>query len=293
MPQDPQDVRTNLSFSDQIADISLSHLLELMQLLHSYNEGLVVVGGWAPYFLLKQYQKETDTFQHVGSVDIDIAVNPEIVDDIEYAKLEELLRQRGYEQHPDVRYTYIKKIGEGETQREIHVDFLAPMDGGTGSSHRHQRVQHDFLMRKAKGADLAFTHRFEFTLTGKLPNGADHRVTFYVADIVAMIAMKSYVLGQRYKDKDAYDLYSLVRHYKDGVATVAQEVKPYIKQLPFPEGIENVRTWFATQSSAGPAAVADFDHLAGADRDDQMQDAYLQVQRLIELLTKGQAPDQD
>jgi len=281
-PQDPQDVRTQLSFNDKIADASLAHLLELMLMLHSYNDGLVVVGGWAPYFLLKQYQKPDDDFEHVGSVDIDIAVNPNVVDDIEYAKLEELLQGRGYEQSPDARYTYIKKIGE--SGREIHVDFLAPMDGGTGSSHRHQRVQNDFLVRKAKGADLAFTHRFEYTLTGQLPNGADASATFYVADIVAMIAMKSYVLGQRYKDKDAYDLYSLIMHYKNGVASIAEEVKPFVEQPPLPEGMENLKTWFATQNSAGPAAIADFFHETGTPRDQRTQEAFLQLQRLIELL---------
>jgi hypothetical protein len=47
MAQDPKDTRTRLSFNDGTADLSLSYLLELMLMLQSYKEGLVIVGGWA------------------------------------------------------------------------------------------------------------------------------------------------------------------------------------------------------------------------------------------------------
>ena len=283
MTQDPQDVRTQLSFSDDIADTSLSHLLELMMLLRSYKDGLVIVGGWAPYFLLKQFGN-TD-FRHVGSIDIDIAVNPAVINETKYATLEELLLSRGYQPKSDVPYSYFKNVQVKGVERQIVVDFLAPTSGGTGPSHRHQRVQNDFLVRKAKGADLAFTHRFEYTLTGKLPNGADATAAFYVADVVAMIAMKSYVLGQRYKEKDAYDIYTLVMYYKDGVESVAEEAEPYKDQKPLPEGIENLKEQFATQTSVGPYSIADFFQETGDQRDQRTQQAYLQIQRLLELLS--------
>ena len=241
MAQDPKDVRTQLSFTDAIADTSLSHLLELMLMLRSYSDGLVVVGGWAPYLLLKQYQTKNKDFQHVGSIDIDIAINPEVINEPRYATLDKLLRDRGYEPHSKIEYSYAKKVQTENGEREVVVDFLAPEEGGTSRSHRNQRVQNDFLARKAKGADLAFTHRFEYTLTGQLPNGADAGVTFYVADVVAMMAMKSYVLGQRLKEKDAYDLFSMVLYYKNGAASVAEEIKPFIDQAPLPEDRKSTR----------------------------------------------------
>ncbi|MGD8373806.1 MAG: hypothetical protein PVI21_03025 [Candidatus Woesebacteria bacterium] len=288
MTQDPQNVRTQVSFSDDIAQISLSHVLEIMKALQSYKEGLSIVGGWAPYFLLRQYQHDDNDFEHVGSIDIDIAVNPEVINETQYAQLEELLRGRGYEPHPKIEYSYYKNVKTSDGREvEIRIDFLAPEYGGTGRAHRNQRVQNDFLARKAKGADLAFEHRFEFTLNDRLPNGADASVSFYVADIVAMIAMKSYVLGHRYKEKDAYDIFSLVLHYKDGVESVAAEVKPFIADIPLPEGIDNLKEQFATQSSQGPASVADFHRDEGESREQRTQQAYLQIQRLLELLENG------
>lgn len=284
--QDPQDVRTQLSFANGGANISLSHLLELMLMLRSYKEGLVLVGGWAPYLILKQFQEPGANFQHVGSIDIDIAVNPDVISENEYATLEQLLLDRGYQQRPEALFSYKKIIQSGATEQQIVVDFLGPEEGGTSRSHRHQRVQDDFMLRKAKGANLAFEHKFEYVLKGKLPNGADGDVSFYVADIVAMLAMKSYVLGQRYKDKDAYDFYNLIANYKGGIEQVADELKSFIGVDPYPEGLDNIKKWFATQNAPGPNAVADFDHLQGEARTQLTQRVFQVVQRLLELLSK-------
>lgn len=285
MAQDPQDVRTKLSFNGSIADISLSHLLELMMMLRSYKEGMVIVGGWTPYLLLRQFQREGVDFRHVGSVDIDIAINPTIIDKTQYAGLDQLLRARGYKPHPVVEYSYSKQVVDQDgIEREIIIDFLAPVEGGTSASHRNQRVQTDFLARKAKGADLAFDHRIALNHSGVLPNKAEAATTFYIADIVAIMAMKGYVLGQRLKEKDAYDIYSLAMYYKQGVESVAQELKPYKDQPLMQESIENIRTHFASPNAVGPIAVADFFQESGEQREQRAQQAYLQLQRLLSLL---------
>lgn len=284
MSEDPKDVRTKISFSDNINEISKAHVIEIMRALGAYKEGLSIVGGWAPYFILDKYGKNPKGINHLGSVDIDIAVNPEVIDDTQYASLEVLLKERGYEKHPVNNFSYVKKVTT-DSGREVSIviDFLAPTEEGR-RSHRHTRVQSDFMVRKTIGADLAFSHRFQYTLEGKLPNGSDSSVEFYVADIVAMIAMKSYVLGVRYKEKDAYDLYMLIMYYKDGVSSVAAEIKDHIDQIPVPEGIENLITHFATRTSDGPSFVADFHGDEGEAREQRMTEAHLQVQRLLELL---------
>jgi hypothetical protein len=47
-------------------DISFSLLLELMDALKRYGSDVVVIGGWAPYFLLKSFSHATE--EHVGSL---------------------------------------------------------------------------------------------------------------------------------------------------------------------------------------------------------------------------------
>jgi len=279
--KEPEGVRTKLSFDEGIADISRSHLLELMLMLRSYKEGLVVVGGWVPYFLLQKFQKKDISFQHEGSIDIDIAVNPKIIDEIQYAKLTDLLQARGYEPNQKLEFSYIKRVKTELGEREIVVDFLAPFAGGTSKSHRNQRVQSDFLARKIKGADLAFTNRLEFTLEGVLPNKTEAFATFYIADIVAILAMKGYVLGQRLKEKDAYDIFSLIMYYKNGVESVAEEIKPFMAHELVEESLSNLQEHFKSRNAVGPGLVADFFNDTGEERERRMTQAYLQVQRFL------------
>jgi hypothetical protein len=46
----------------------------------------------------------------------------------------------------------------------------------------------------------------------------------------------------------------------------------------------NLKQVFATQNSAGLIGVAEFDQLVGEAREQRMQQAFLQVQKLLELL---------
>jgi hypothetical protein len=283
--KEPIGVRTNITFNEtNIANISLAHLLELMRTLRSYKKGLVVVGGWVPYLLLKQFQNPKSDFVHPGSKDIDIAVNPQVINDTQYASLVKLLGDRGYKQRENVPFSYIKKITTPSGEDEIQVDFLAPEYGGTSKSHRDQKLKDDFLARKAHGADIVFDNPIEFTLTGVLPNKAETSETFYIANIVGILTMKGYVLGQRYKEKDAYDIYSLVMHYKNGAASIAEEMRPYLNNGLVQEALQTIKTNFASTTSEGPTFVADFLHETGVAREALQAEAYAEVRRLLELL---------
>ncbi len=282
--KDPEGVRTKLSFGGSIAEISLSHLLELMLMLKSYKEGLVIVGGWTPYFLLQKFQSKAVEFQHAGSIDIDIAIDPSVIDETQYSNLSDLLLAREYKPNPKSEFSYIKTVNTELGERQIVVDFLAPYEGGTGKQHRNQRVQNDFLARKAKGADLAITNKIEVTYEGHLPNGSIASATFYIADIVAILAMKGYVLGERLKEKDAYDIYSLVMYYKNGVESIVEEVKPFVAHELMQESLKNLQEKFKTRDWVGAALVADFFKDEGEEREERMTQAYLQVKRLLELL---------
>jgi len=278
-----QNARTQLSFDGDTHEVTLSHLIELMKALEPHKDNLVVVGGWAPYFLLKKYQRAGTDFVHTGSIDIDIAVNPEAIDEI--PRLEELLRDLGYTRMEGRPGSHSKTVETSGGAQAIIVDFLAPYDE-PDNQHRHRRVQDDFMARKAHGAELALTHHFEFMLNGQQPDGTATTVTFNVADIAAMLAMKGYVLHARYvyKAKDAYDIYALALHYKEGVASVAAEVKQYLDHSLVQESLGNMREDFASENAVGPTSVADFFGDAGEQREQRIQQAFQQIQRLLELL---------
>src|SRR5260370_19844761 len=99
-----EEYRTQTTFVSNIADVSFAHVLELMLALGSYREGFVLVGGWVPYLLLKAYQSQDISFQHVRSKDVDIVVNPALVDQKRYATMVELLEQRGYSRNDRTKH---------------------------------------------------------------------------------------------------------------------------------------------------------------------------------------------
>lgn len=275
----------------EIARLSLSVYLELMTILGAYREALVLVGGWAPYFILERFGREDTDFRHIGSVDIDIAVNPRLVSPDEYASIVERLKRRGYRQRLDklgqpIPFIFEREIepGEGRPPHIIEVDFLAPEYGGTGRKHRHQRIQDDLLARKARGCDIVFDHCFDYELKGSLPSGAENTVKVKIADLVGCLTMKGIVLGERYHEKDAYDIYSVVTYYKGGPRSAAQEVKPHLGNSLVREGIDNIAEKFQSIRSVGPTGVGDFLAADSAERDRFIADAFVSVREFIKAL---------
>jgi hypothetical protein len=267
--------------------------LELMTILGSYREALVLVGGWVPYFILERFGREDTDFRHVGSVDIDIAVNPRLVSLDDYASIVERLERRGYRQRLDrlgqpIPFIFEREasLGEGRGAHVIEVDFLAPEYGGTGKSHRHQRVQHDLLARKARGCDVVFHHCFDHELTGALPDGAENTIQVKIADVVSCLVMKGIVLGERYHAKDAYDLYSVITFYKGGPRGTAQAVKPHLGNALVREGIDTIAEKFESIRSVGPVGVGRFLSSDSAERERITADAFVGVNEFIEALEK-------
>lgn len=67
-------------------------LLELVRLLGEYSEGIVLVGGLVPGFLIENPQQE-----HIGSIDVDLALDHTIIQEAGYRSIKHLLLARGYQ----------------------------------------------------------------------------------------------------------------------------------------------------------------------------------------------------
>ena len=70
-----------------------SVLLELSHLLGAYRSGIVIVGGWVPGLLFPGMDEE-----HIGSTDVDLALDRKILQEVGYRSILELLLARGYRQ---------------------------------------------------------------------------------------------------------------------------------------------------------------------------------------------------
>jgi hypothetical protein len=241
---------------------------------------VVIIGGWTPTFLVPQSDDP-----HVGSLDIDVALNFSKIPDHTYQTILKAFLKRGYVQDKEQPYRFFRNVrAEGTTPISVEVDLMAGEYGGTGTIHRMQKVQ-DVRARKARGCDLAFDSSITITLEGELPDGGKDKVSFKVAGIVPFLVMKGMAMYERMKEKDAYDIYYCVDRYPGGVKVLAAEFRPYIKNKLVVEGLEKIRNKFASVEHLGPKWVADFLEVAEKeDRDIIMRRAYEKTTELLDIL---------
>lgn len=114
----------------------LSVLVELMTVLGEFRDHIVLTGGWIPYFLLEERGRE-----HVGSLDIDIALDFQEISDDSYKTILQALKDRGYKQgeQPFIFFRTITADDGGDIT--VEVDFLAGEYGGTGRSRRSAKAE--------------------------------------------------------------------------------------------------------------------------------------------------------
>ena len=163
----------------------------------------------------------------------------------------------------------------------MSVDFLAGEYGGTARSHRHQKVQ-DLLAHKARGSDIAREQNCAREICGQLPNRATVTVRLKIANEVAVLVMKGITMGQRTKSKDSYDLFMLVKYFKDGPRSVAASLRPLLNNKLVGEAMANIRRYFERFDSLGPVSVAEFFHPSDPEARLLIQrDAFEQLQMLL------------
>ena len=246
-------------FEDHLIASSKSALIEVTRILRPYSEAIVLIGGWVPYLLLESHKNPEDNFRHVGSIDIDLIVDPDRVSDSEYQTIVELIEQIGWEPVTGKRFTFKRSIkGKDGVDRDITVDFLTLPNKISGKRPRHRGVQPDLSARTMSGGELGLQHYYWYSMKGEMPNGAVTEVRFKMLDVVGCISTKSIALGDRYKHKDAYDIVSVLDHYGDGVSEVANAFQPFLGEPQIQDSLKNLHNMFSSERSEGPLLYAEF-----------------------------------
>ncbi len=265
-------------YSAEMVASARSVLLEVMRLLGEYRKHIVVVGGWVPELLLTDADEK-----HVGSIDVDLALNHLELDEIGYKTIKEHLLARGYIQGKQP-FIFHREVGQPGTQIEVQVDFLAGEYAGTGRSHRTQRAQ-DMRPRKARGVDLAFQMPEDLEISGRLPEGGLDTERVQVASIPTFIVMKGMALKDRLKEKDAWDIYYCVRNYPGGVEQLRQDFLPLLAHGLVQESLKNIAEKFSSPEAVGPTHVANFEEITDpSERELIQRDAFERIRFILEPL---------
>jgi hypothetical protein len=269
---------TQSDYSANEVQAARAVMLELYRLLGEYRGHLVVIGGWVPDLLIPAGAEP-----HVGSLDVDLAVNHRSIPEQGYKTIRELLESRGYQQG-EQPFIFLKTVIVQEREIQVQVDFLAGEYGGTGKSHRTQTAQ-DMRPRKARGADLAFENPTGTILESVLPEGGKDRARIFVASIPSFLIMKSFALGDRLKEKDAYDIVYCLRNNPGGIDPLSDALKALADHNLVQESLEILAEKFADPESVGPVHAANFQEISDPDERALVQrDAYERVQALLEAL---------
>ena len=265
-----------IDYTAAAVEAARSVLIELTHILGEYRDDMVLVGGWIPELLIPQSQE-----RHVGSLDVDLALNHKELTAAGYRMIGEILLQHGYAQDKQQPFIFHKTV-RGHV---VQVDFLAGEYGGTGKSRRTQKAL-DMQPRKARGCDLVFQiEPARVSVKGKLPDGVLDEVQVQIASVVPFLVMKGMALDDRRKAKDAYDICFVLSNYPGGVEAVVAVFKPYLELVLVKEGLKKIAAKFATLDHIGPKDVADFDDTLDAQEHTiRQRDAFEKVSFLLRQL---------
>ena len=128
-----------------------SVLVEIGQVLGSYQGKFAVIGGAVPWLLLS----EAD-MPHIGTLDMDLTLDAEALGDGEYAQLVESLLRHGYRQQEHLRrFQLVRTVParDGGADIDVVVDFLMPRDATI--ARNAPPLVANFAVQRADGADLA------------------------------------------------------------------------------------------------------------------------------------------
>lgn len=283
-----------MGFAAEEIEACVIVMRELFLYLKPYRNQIVLIGGWAPFFLLEKYKYPGEYDQHVGSLDIDVALDAFSIPETDYKTILEILSGRGFYQRKDalgrdIPASFLKKVAlENDKEIEVRIDFLAPEYGGTSEKRRHQRIQ-DMLARKGRGIDIVFNHADVIHLSGPISNGAHIELDIKVADATACFVMKGIAIGERTSEKDVYDLYMLARYYKEGPKSVLSELMKLRNHGLMKEALKNIQGHFKDVKSLGPVSIAKFMGITDKDEQDRItRDAFELFQVIIRGMMKAE-----
>jgi hypothetical protein len=249
--------------------IALGRVLDA---LSPFSDALVLIGGWAPWMLLKKYSN--GQAEHTGSSDLDIAFDYSKIGPDARQRIEQALYAIGCKDlmHPDAAslplgWSYLLPVEHDGRTVPVQIDLLGLEDAGQ--------------------AKLSSDMALAFAAVEVVPLKVKRRnMAVRVSGAAAIVAMKARLLEQRSASKDAADLVTLVRAYRDGPRSVAAELRPLMNDRYMRGAIAVLRRQFNSERGAGPRAVANF-YLPDAPVGEQAPlraEAYRTIRQLLDLL---------
>jgi hypothetical protein len=276
MPDKPN--RASEYESDQV-ELVRKTCLYVATKLGDLMDDIVIVGGLVPTLILDPSTLPADVDPHIGTMDLDLGLQLELLEEGRYRTLTERLRKAGFT-------TDTNPAGNRTRQRwaiagprgTVTVDFLIPPSRENDRGGGLRNLEPDFAAIIAPGLLCAFQDRQRVTLSGRTIFDEKATRDVWVCNAGAFVVLKALAFRGRGENKDAYDLYYMISNYGNSVADVAAQLRPLLGEPEAQKALVILREDFLDPDAVGPRRVAEF--LSRA-RDDDLQ---ADVVGLVELL---------
>jgi predicted nucleotidyltransferase len=241
-------------------------------------DDVVAVGGLVPSLLIEQNQAAVGFSRHVGTMDLDLGLAFALVDEQRYEAVTQRLRRAGFE--PDTNEQgKITRQRWRISERPVTVDFLIETNDAKEHAGKLMNIEGDFAAIIAPGLNLAFKDRQKVTLRGRTILDEEAERDVWVCGPGAFVVLKALAFHLRGENKDAYDLYYVVRNYGGGIADVTARLRPLLSDQSAKAALEYLRSDFNNREATGPRRVAQF--LYGRDDAGTQADVVGFVRQLI------------
>ncbi len=255
-------------------------LIDVAQVLGSFVDCFVVVGGWVPDLLLHGAEEP-----HSGSIDVDLALNIAKLKDGRYADLLKLLLGTGRFIRGNKPFQFVAEVdlGDEEIPVGVELEFLAPKN--ISFKKNKPKLLHEFRVLQIDGCESVFREPKSITLTGEMIRGTTNTVNILVAALPDFLIMKAFAIEGRDKPKDSYDLCYCLDYYPGGIEKLAGAWKRRRNEKDIQRSLKILKSKFATVDSYGPSQVVDFFNSADQDqRDMQARRAFELVQSFLSFM---------
>ncbi|MBM3860571.1 MAG: nucleotidyl transferase AbiEii/AbiGii toxin family protein [Verrucomicrobia bacterium] len=255
-------------------------LVDVGQVLASFVDCLVVVGGWTPDLLLVDA-----TEPHIGSIDTDFVLDAAKLTEGRYAELLKLLldTKRYRKGAKDFQLVVDVDLKDGGPIVQVEVEFLAPKE--IKLKKNTPKLVEGFRVLQADGCGVAFNNPVELKLSGQNVRGAENTVRLRVASLSDFVVMKARAIGGRDKPKDTYDLCYCLEQFPGGMEKLAEDWKKRSGDNNVAMAIEILREKFASVESFGPQQLVEFHNAPDAETQAMhARRAYELVQKFLGML---------
>lgn len=226
---------------------------------------LTVVGGLVPSLVIKPAPTPED--RHLGTADLDVGLTLGLQGSRHYDELTLLLGTLGFtpERSEGGGATGVRwRLGMGAGEVLMDILPVVPQEAASPSTVAIPGTELSARTR------FAFLDRERVHLAGECIVGEHREVSLWVCGPGAYIVIKALTFAQRNLNKDAYDLFYVLRNYGAGVQDVFRHLAPLLRAPEARQALDVLRMDFADPNGAGACAVSLF--LFGRPDDDLQAD---------------------